>query len=122
MNEMQELWEKELAEAGFNIWAAIAGFIGSLFAIFFHPHPRSRWHSAGNVIAGAVAAGYSAELVSEVAGLPVSMSSGIGFGIGLFGMAIADKLIDFIADSKFQDIIDVFNPLKRLFNKFNKKK
>lgn len=121
MNAMQELWEKELAEAGFNIWAAIAGFIGSLFAIFFHPHPRSKWHSAGNVIAGAVAAGYSAELITKLSNLPVIMSSGIGFGIGLFGMALADKFIDFIADSKFQDIIDGFNPLRKLFNKFNKK-
>lgn len=118
--KMHEFWENALKGIGFNLWAAVAGFFGALLALLFNPARKGTWHSVANVLAGAVAAGYSSDLINSLLGLKVSLSSGMGFAIGLFGMALADKLIDYIVENKLETIVGKLNVFGRFF-KNNKK-
>lgn len=117
---MHDFWEDALKSIGFNLWAGVAGFFGGLLALMFDPRRKSTWHSVANVAAGAVAAGYSSDLLNSLIGLKVSLSAGMGFAIGLFGMALADKIIDYIAESKLEDIIERLDVFGRFFK--NRKK
>jgi peptidoglycan/LPS O-acetylase OafA/YrhL len=119
---MNEYWDEQLTRIGFNITAALAGFFGGLLALLFDPRNRGPWHSAANVAAGVIAAGSSTDLVTTLSGLGPKYAGGIGFAIGLFGMAIVDKVIDYIAENKLDKIVDIFNPFRKFFNNKNKDK
>lgn len=119
---MNEYWNEQLTEIGFNISAALAGLFGGLLAMLYDPRGRKIWHSAANVIAGAIAAGYSTDLIGTITGFGPKYAGGIGFAVGLFGMAIVDKVIDYIAENKLEDILELINPFKKFFNNKNKDK
>jgi hypothetical protein len=117
---MNEYWDEKLAELGFNITAALAGFFGGLLAVLYDPRGRKGWHCVANVIAGGIAAGYSTDLIGTLLGLSAKYAGGIGFTVGLFGMAIVDKTIDYIAEHELEDLLELINPLKRFFKNKDK--
>ena len=123
--KMQEFFDSKfadaLADSGFKVAPAIAGFFGGIVSAWMENSDKKWWHKLANICAGSVAAGYASELIAHIVHLPVSYAGGIGFAVGLFGMKIADKIIDFIIDHDLKQILDVVFPIRKFFKNNNKK-
>ena len=109
---------------GFKIVPAIASFFGGLVSIYLMPtgYKKTFVHIMANLIAGMVTTGYTTGLLLHIFNLNASFAASIGFCMGLFGLVIADKFIDFLVESKFQEIISALPFVERIFNIFKNKK
>lgn len=109
---------------GFKIVPAIASFFGGLVSLYLMPadDKKSPMHRVVGLIAGMVTTGYTTGLLLHIFKLEPSFASSIGFCIGLFGLVIADKFIDFLVESKFQEIISALPFVERILNIFKNKK
>jgi len=124
MMRMEDFFGSKIAEAlaksGFKTAPAIAGFFGGVLSVWFGRRHKKWWHELINVLSGLIAAGYGSDIVLHAFSLPGHLIGSVGFGIGLFGMRIVDKFIDFIIDNSFQDILDLLIPIRNFFK--NRKK
>ena len=76
-----------LAVLGFKTTTLLGGLIGALFSLKFAPGSGTG-QKAINVIGGMFTATYVAPLLRQEFGLPSSFEAGVGFLIGLCGMAV----------------------------------
>jgi hypothetical protein len=122
--KMHDLWDSKFAQAltdsGFNIGAAIAGFLGGLIAAYIEPRDKKWWHKAANWVAGGITAGFATDLILHIANLPAKLIGGVAFTVGLFGMAVVNKIISFILVNDLGKILDTLIPVRRFLN--NRKK
>ena len=69
---------------------AVPGFLGSGFAMLFFKDPN-RWRQLGLFMAGLSMAYYATDFVSAKTGLGQNLA---GFLVGMFSMAIIQKIFD----------------------------
>lgn len=94
---------KGLDSLGLNLGAAIAGAAGGLVAFIGGPGPW--WKILPAIIAGALIAGYTSDMVSEAAGISPGMAASVGFILGLFGKKIVEKITDIVNKLSIADIL-----------------
>lgn len=83
----------------------MAGALGSLVALRFAPGV-SWWERAGNVAAGSVAAGFAGPALVEWLQISsAGMSSGVSFGVGMFGLSLAAAVMDGIRQVRLGEVI-----------------
>jgi len=78
---------------GLKYTSLIGGLAGALVSLKFVPGVRL-WQRVLNVIGGMLVAAFLTPLVQEFFALKDSISSGVAFLIGMYGMYIADAVFE----------------------------
>ena len=81
-----------LSEYGVDLKTGIAGFCGGLFALLVVKDLTVKQKIA-SLIGGLLAASYCTKLIMHLLSVPAEFTGGMGFAVGVFGMAIIGKVL-----------------------------
>lgn len=104
MNRMQD-WIDALTKAGFKPSAFVAGLAGGLVNVLVGNSDKPWWHRLMNMFAGAVTAAYLTTLIAHFMSLERYFENALAFLIGSLGLAIMDKLLEFIEKNDIPTLI-----------------
>lgn len=92
-----------LHEYGIDLKTGIAGLCGGLFALLVIKDLNAK-QSVAAIIGGFLMASYCTKLIMHLMSVPVEFEGGMGFAVGVFGMAIIGKVLIAINSLTIDDI------------------
>ena len=92
-----------LNEYGIDLKTGIAGLCGGLFALLVMKDLSVKQAIAA-IIGGFLAASYCTKLIMHLLSVPTEFEGGMGFAVGVFGMAIIGKILIAINSLTIEDI------------------
>lgn len=93
-------------DLGVDVKTGVAGLFGGLFALLVMRELSAK-QAFVSVAGGFFTATYCTNLMIHIMDIPRDFAGGVGFAIGLFGMAVVGKLLVIIQTLTFDDLKDL---------------
>ena len=93
-------------DLGVDIKTGVAGLCGGFFALLVMRDLTAK-QAFVSIVGGLIAATYCTNLVVHLLGIPADFAGGVGFAIGVFGLAVVGKLMMIIQSFTIDDFKDL---------------
>ena len=93
-------------DLGVDIKTSVAGLCGGFFALLVMRDLTAK-QAFISIVGGLIAATYCTNLVMHLLSIPAEFAGGVGFAIGVFGLAIIGKVLMIINNLTLDDFKDL---------------